>query len=305
MRWSLGPLLLCVPALACAQAAASGPRVAGYVQARETLLSGAGLTATINRARVGVSGTAGQGFFYKVTAELASGGSATTQFATSLRDAYAGWRHGGFSIQAGQFKTPFSGQYVTSLTRVETADRAAVVDALAPKRDIGLMAAAAWGERATVALGVFNGEGQNIGVNRDSSVLLVARVTVRPVGAVTLGADLARYRDSTRYGLEGAVAYVGFGLKAEYLAQHRPAVGRDDWGYYLLATYWLLPDLQLVAEQEDFERPSVPAFVRNTAWAAGANLWAAAGRVRLLAEYVSRAVGPRRGAVVTQLQLEF
>lgn len=61
----------------------------------------------------------------------------------------------------GQFKTPFTPEFITSLTDVETADRSTVVDSIAPKRDIRIMADYAIGPIATLALGVFNGEGQN------------------------------------------------------------------------------------------------------------------------------------------------
>ncbi len=301
-----GSMLVCLVSTAHAQAPGPfGPRIGGYVQARETWRSGAGLTGTINRARVGVTGALTGGWFYAATAELASGDSATTRVESRLRDAYLGWRGGGFAVQAGQYKTPFSAQYLTQLTRVETADRAAVVHGLAPERDIGVMGSYAWKQLATLAVGVFNGRGQNVGANNDSTVLVVGRATVRPVQALTIGANVARYRDSTRYGLDAALAYAGWGLKAEYLWQHRLAVGRDDRGYYVMATYWLLPGLQLLAEQEDFERPAIPTFPRNTAWVAGANLFVPRDHIRLSANYVSRRVGTRTGAVITEAQVQF
>ncbi len=288
-----------------AQTATRGPTVDGYVQGRETWQSGSGLTGAINRARLGVDGTLPDGFSYKLSGELASGGSATTQYSTSLRDAFVRWTRSGFTIWAGQYKTPFSAQFLTPLTHVETADRAAVVDALAPKRDIGVMADYAWRGRATASFGVFNGEGQNIGVNRDSTVLVVGRATVRPVSFVTVGGDVARYRDSLRYGFDAALAWRGWTLKGEYLGQHRLAVGRDDAGWYALGAYEVRPWLQLVAEQEDFRRPAVATFVRNTATTIGANAYLDGDRVRLLANYVSRKIGTRKGSVVTQVQLQF
>ena len=54
-------------------------------------------------------------------------------------------------------------------------------------------------------LGVFNGEGQNITANTDSTLLWVGRATVRPVAYLTIGANVAAYgSDSTRYGLDAA-----------------------------------------------------------------------------------------------------
>ena len=80
-------------------------------------------------------------------------------------------------VQIGQFKTPFTREFITSLAEVETADRAFVVDTLAPKRDIGVMADYAVGGLATFTAGIFNGDGQNVTSNADSSLLGVARAT--------------------------------------------------------------------------------------------------------------------------------
>lgn len=305
IQLSLTALTLMPPSQARAQMPGAGPRVSGYVQARETYLTDVGLTGTINRARVAVDGAVADGFSYKVSVELASGGSATTQFAASLRDAYVRWTRAGLAVSAGQFKTPFSRQFITPLADVETANRAAVVDSLSPKRDIGLMATYDAHDQVAVSLGVFNGEGQNVGTNRDSSVLVVARVTARPVDQLTLGADVARYRDSTRYGFEAGLSQSGLDLRGEYIGQHRLGVGADDTGWLLLAAYRVRPWLQLVAQQEDFQRPSVAASVRDDATTAGVNVELAGGRVRLLADYVSRKIATRTGSLITQFQVKF
>ena len=56
---------------------------------------------------------------------------------------------------------------------------------------------------ATLSGGVFNGEGQNVTGNTDSTVLGVTRLVVRPIPAIALGANVARYfGDSTRYGFD-------------------------------------------------------------------------------------------------------
>ena len=109
-------------------------------------------------------------------------------------------------VQVGQFKTPFTREYLTSLADIETADRATVVDSIAPKRDIGIMADYALSNFATLALGVFNGENINVTANSDSALLWVGAATVRPVAYVTLGGNVASFAgDSTRYGIDLAV----------------------------------------------------------------------------------------------------
>jgi len=126
-------------------------------------------------------------------------------------------------IQAGQFKTPFTREFLTSLADVETADRATVVDSLAPKRDLGVMVDYAIGSVSTLMLGAFNGEGQNVTANTDSTLLWVGRAAVRPIAFVTLGANFASYgSDSTRYGVDAAVEYMGRPIEGV----HRTAPGR-------------------------------------------------------------------------------
>src|SRR5262245_28167955 len=157
----------------------SSPKVTGYIQLRETGQEHVGLTATLNRARIGVEGALPARFSYKVLVQLEAPASGRNPGTPSLRDAYLRWTQAPFSVWFGQFKTPFSREYITSITAIETADRATVVDTLATKRDIGVMADWAIGSYATLAFGVFNGEGQNANSNRDSTVLQIARATLR------------------------------------------------------------------------------------------------------------------------------
>src|SRR5439155_1597461 len=82
-------------------------------------------------------------------------------------------------------------EFVTSLADLEMPNRTMVVDSLAPKRDIGAMVEYGVRKVATVWLGVFNGEGQNVTINRDSSALGVGRLLVHPVPRLALGLDRA------------------------------------------------------------------------------------------------------------------
>lgn len=287
---------------------AQTPRLNGYVQARETYQEGPGLTATLNRVRVGADGSVGEGFSYRVLVEyeVPAGANAAV---VSLRDAYIRWTsRPGLSITAGQFKAPFSREFLTSISAIETADRSAVVDALAPKRDIGLMGEYSWRSTVTLSAGIFNGEGQNQPVNRDSTTMLVSRAAVRILPYLTIAANAARSgEDSTRYGADLAAEYHGALVKIEYLGLKRETVSRDDHGWFALAGYRVLPWVQLVVKREDFERPSLASFSRNRAWTGGVNLDLAAGKVRLTANYVSRKLADAdpTGSAITQLQVRF
>jgi hypothetical protein len=287
----------------------AAPRPFGYIQARETWQDHVGLSATLNRARIGIEGALPSRFSYRVMVELEAPATGRTPAAVGLRDAYVRWSYAPWSLWFGQYKTPFSREYITSITAIETAERATVVDSLATKRDIGVMADLALGPHATLALGLFNGEGQNASGNRDSTVLPIGRATLRPIPQVTLGGSVARYgADSLRYGAEASLEEHGLLVRAEYIGQQRRAIDRDDFGWFVLAGWRAWPWLQLIGKQEDFERPFIGPSRRMRATTAGANLDFPGGRTRLILNFVSRKSGAaltRRDQVIGQLQVRF
>lgn len=290
--------------------AAPSVKLSGYFQARETYQEQVGLTGAVNRARMVASGSLPADLSWRIQGEFRTGSVGTGRASVSLQDAYIRWTRRGVGVQLGQFKTPFTREFVTSLTEVETADRSTAVDSLAPKRDIGLMADYAAGGRATLAIGVFNGEGQNVTANRDSSVLGVGRLTVRPIPYLVLGVNGARYfADSTRYGADAGLESPWVVVRTEYVAQHHDKVDGDDHGGYLLAAVPLRPWLQPVLKYEWFNRPNVAADAeKNRAWTAAINLFPYGRATRLTLEYVSRRVGQpgnRKSQVLAQAQLIF
>lgn len=297
---------------ALSSAQAPGPpavRLSGYIQARETYRDGVGLNGSINRARLTASGGGAKDLTWRIQGEFRTGSVGTGRASVSLQDAYVRYRPGSLGIQAGQFKTPFTREFITSLSDVETADRSTIVDSLAPRRDIGVMVDYAFGADAMVFAGVFNGEGQNLTANADSSLLVVLRATGRPVPYLSLGANVADYGgDSTRYGVDASVEYFGAVLRGEYIVQERDVLEIADKGWYGLTAYRLLPWLQLVAKQEDFRRSAVSGDVRNRATTGGVNVDFPGGKVRLTADYVSRKIGTpgvRRGTLIAQAQVKF
>lgn len=292
-----------------APAPSSGVKFSGYIQARETYQDEAGLTGSINRARLTASGGIATNFTWRISGEFRTG-NAGKGASVALADGYIRWKKKDFGIQAGQFKTPFAREYYTALPDVETADRATVVDSLAPKRDIGVMADYDLRGKAMLQAGVFNGEGQNVTTNKDSTVLGVARLVVRPLKDINVGGSVAMYfGDSTRYGVEANYEGPELTVRGEYVAQARDSLGGDtDKGWYGLAAYFVHKKVQLVAKYEDFSRDAISLQQQNQAWTGGANLFLAGTAVRLTLEYISREVGDpgvRKGTGLAQLQLRF
>ena len=284
------------------------PKWSGYLMVRETYTRDASLTATLHRARIQIEGTLPNRFSYRALTELSAATGARTASAVSLRDAFARWSLAPFAMQAGQFKTPVSREYVLPLTSLEAVEFAAVVDSLAPKRDIGVMAE--WSvPSASLSVGAFNGEGQNASANRDSTMLLIARATWRPIAMLSVGGSVARGDpDSLRYGAEVAAEWRGFAVRAEALGLHRRIRDRDDQGWYALATARVWPTLTLVTRFEEFRRPEFGPRRRLSAATAGVNLDLPGGRTRVLLDVISRRSGAARvqsQTVVGQLQLKF
>jgi hypothetical protein len=320
MRFALAGFTLLVATALHAQTpapstpAAPGPspvKWSGYLQAREVYQSDIGLTSTINRARVTASGGVATGLTWRVQGEFRTGNVGTGKASVSLQDAYIRYASGRWALQAGQFKTPFTREFVTSLTEVETADRATVVDSLAPKRDIGLMGELSAGKVATLSLGAFNAEGQNVTANKDSTVLGVGRLVVRPLPFVALGANVARYfGDSLRYGFDANYEGPKLTLRAEWIAQSRDGIAADDdRGWTGLAGFFVTPSVQAVGKYEWFNRPGVAPAQKNRAWTGALNLYPFNNTAtRLVVEYISREIGDpgvTKGALLAQAQVRF
>jgi phosphate-selective porin O/P len=298
------------PAASPQPAAAPTFKLSGYLQAREMWQEDVGLTGSINRARLAASGIAARSVTYRLQGEFRTGSVGSGKASVSLQDAYIRFSRESWGLQVGQFKTPFTREFITSLADLETADRATVVDSLAPKRDIGFMGEYGIAKVATVYAGVFNGEGQNVTANRDSTMLGVGRVVVRPVPHVSLGVNAARYfADSTRYGADANYEDERIAVRGEYVGQAHDGVSApDDHGWYVLGAYVARPEVQLVAKYETFERPAASDQQKSRAWTAGANFFPFGRATRLTFEYISRKVGHpgrRTGQLLSQAQVKF
>jgi hypothetical protein len=107
--------------------------------------------------------------------------------------------------------------------------------------------------------------------------------------------------------VDAAVEYMGAAFEGEYSA----APGRrhaDDDGWYAQGTYRVLPWVQLVLKQEDFRRSEISEALHNRATTGGVNVEFGGGKVRLLADYVSRKIGTPgtcKSQLITQAQVKF
>lgn len=131
-------------------------------------------TEAVDRARLGVTATFYRVFQLKLENDFTS--------SNGLRDAYFVFRPAPvFSLQAGQFKIPFSYEQLLSKRYIDFVERSAVVNStMNPSRDIGVMAFGALaGERLQYQLAVMNGSGQNTS-DDDGDKDLIGRLVVAP-----------------------------------------------------------------------------------------------------------------------------
>lgn len=289
----------------------AAPRLGGYIQARELAQERVGVTTYLNRARFSIDGALPSRFTYRLLTELEASAGARSLATVSLREATIKWSPAPFTVTAGEFKTPFTREYLIPVSALELADLATVVDSLAPKYDVGIMGEYALGTLATISAGVFNGEGANAIANRDSNAMLVARIAARPLPQLSVGASGTRDgADSLRWGVDGSAQSLGGVVRAEYVLKHRRARAHDldDRGWYVFESFRATPRLQLVARQEDFRRPARGLASRLRGSAYGANVELAPNRVRLLLEFSRRISGKaqtRADAFLGQLQVQF
>jgi phosphate-selective porin OprO/OprP len=99
-----------------------------------------------------------------------------------MTDGFVMWsRHVGLTVRAGQFKTPFGHEQLTGDPVLFTIERSLANDRLTMSRQVGVQVAGALAQkRFNYALGLFNGNGVNNGVNDGEDFLYVARLTGVP-----------------------------------------------------------------------------------------------------------------------------
>lgn len=276
--------LACATPLVAQYATPGPPRFAGYVQARFQAI-GDSATFLLRRARIGAQGTLTPWATFKAQAELRSGGTGATAATVSATDLYIALAHGHWTGVAGQFKTPFSREFILSSGVLEIADRPIVVDALVPNRDVGMMAQWERAGRVTLQGGLFNGEGINRARNSDNRLLYIGRLIVTPLKGVDVGGAVAAASDSTRLDAELSARRGRWTLRAEYLQRHRDPPADEARGWYTLAAYTARPQrLQLVGRAEQFDPSSAPGN-RSTAYTGGLQCFFRGDDLKLLASY--------------------
>jgi hypothetical protein len=284
-------------------------RFGGYVSARGTERSDTA-TFVVNRARVTASVLPAPFAALRLQVDYAATGRTTgdTVPAIVLTDAFVqlvpsepegGARLAHAALLVGQFRTPFSLEFLTPFSLLQTANRSQAVDRLSTRRDIGVLGQVALGGAARVTGAVINGEGPNRLVNSDGREMAMGRVTVFPLARLALSAKYLGEGGDHRWGYDGRWMGRSAIIEGEFIARRGPlsaATTTDASGGYVLASYKVLSWLQPVVKWERLRdvRTTGAATTQSrlTYTTLGINLVSAGERIRLLVDGIFKSERP-------------
>ncbi|HHP7238239.1 MAG TPA: porin [Longibacter sp.] len=179
-------------------------------------------------------------------------------------------------ISAGLFKSPFSRSHLISRPVLPFSERPVAVDAIAPRRQVGMsarvQAPSGW---FSLTGGIFNGNGRTVTPNDNQHFLYVGRATLRPKvagGLLSIAGNIALSIDEsvrlgalspsfsgtrTVYGADASYVRGRWLLAVEGLmAELDPAPGEDQistGGYVIGGVPLFSESLQLVSRYQRFD----------------------------------------------------
>jgi hypothetical protein len=280
-------------------------RLGGYVSVRQTLRRDT-LTAVVNRARLTAQVLPAPFAALRVQVDFTATGlsRADTVPAILLTDAFIQLvppatlsAHGPHALRpaliVGQFRTPFSLEFLTPFSLMQTANRSQPIDRHTTRRDIGVLGQLAVGQAVTVTGALVNGEGSNRLTNPDGREMAIGRLTVFPLARLAVSAKYLGQGIDHRWGYDARWIDHGVTMEGEYLARRGPFNGTttvDARGGYVLASYRVRPWLQPVAKWEQLRDTRTTGASSTTTsltyTTAGLNLLSRGESIRLLLDAV-------------------
>jgi len=128
-----------------------------------------------------------------------------------------------FVLSAGQFKAPFSKEYLTSAANIDFVNRAQATAILSPRREIGFQLSGKFADDLLeYRAGIFNGNGPNKSFNDNNSFLYVGRIAATPQTKnskyeIGLNAGYSSDSDGSIFSksFEGKKTFIGGDFRAE------------------------------------------------------------------------------------------
>lgn len=157
-------------------------KVSGYIQARYTMDKDEVNDFQAKRARGKFSGNVSEKIKYSLLFDFID-----DKHGSNLADAYIDVNYlPQAKVRMGQFKTPFSMEYLTSSTKWDTVELAQVVSKLGSKRDIGIQISGDVSPLVEYTVGVFNGTGSNA-AEENKRKDIIAHGVIKPLKGLLLG----------------------------------------------------------------------------------------------------------------------
>jgi len=300
-------------------------KLSGYASVRTTLRDDT-TTTTVNRARITVQALPVPFAGVRIQGDLSAVGRTTadTVPAFSLTDAYVQIipPDSGRMVKllrpalvVGQFRTPFSLEYLTPFSQVLTVNRSQAVDRLSTRRDIGALGQFSLDRFAKLTGAVVGGEGANR-TTSDGRHMLVGRITVFPHSSVGVSAKWLGQDNDHRWGYDARWIAPGARVVVEGEVIKRtgpvsPTTATDASAGYLLAAFkvlpWLQPAVRWERLHETLTTSSTARDLRLTWITYGVNLLAPQERLRLQLNWIAKSERPvnRSDELVAQLQAIF
>ncbi len=283
-------------------------RLGGYVSIRETIRRDSS-TFNVNQARITVTVAPADFATVKLQGNLAALGRSTgdtipgfvvtdayVQLAPPNERAIGGIRP---TVILGQFKAPFSLEYLTGFSLLQTAGRSQVVEQLAVRRDVGVMAHFAFRNLATLAGTIVNGEGPNSLRNANGKQLAAGRLTVMPAPSLAVAGKWAGEGADHRWGYDVRWMMNGLVLEGERIERRAPisaGIAQRAAGRYLMASYRVGRHLQPVVKWEQMRDARTEAGVTSEArltWTTyGLNVVSGAEAIRFQANWIVKRERP-------------
>ncbi len=273
-------------------AAAPGPvKLSGYAQVLSTTQSAGIDGLSLGRTRLALSGDVTKKLKFKLEVEALK--------SPAVIDAQIDWTPAAAAgLRFGQFKVPFSLENLTSTPDLDLIHLSQAVARLAPGQDIGSsgrdIGAVATGKASIFEyfLGGFNGAGINKADNNGQKDV-AARLVVRPVAGLSLGASLydGRYSATAgaapvtrdRTGLEAAWVTPAVSLRAEIIRARDADIRKQGW-YAQAGCFLVAKKIQAVVRYDSLDINRAAASDRVDVAAAGLN-WIILGRTKLQINY--------------------
>jgi Phosphate-selective porin O and P len=308
------------------------PRLGGYISVRGTERNDS-TGFIINRARLTVMAAPRSFLAVRVQGDFSGQQSGrlrtdSTVSGFTLTDAYVQlsppdsvWHHPKIkpALILGQFKQPFSLEYLTSFAYLKTANRSQAVDNLTPKRDIGAMGEVRWSRYISLAAALTNGKGPNststVAASSVGREFVTGRLTVTPLPGLAFAGELANQGNDHLWGYDGRFLWRRLSVEAEDIHRKHPLTDAGDLhaggGYFLIAYKvrpWLEPVYKWDRYWETRTSPAQSSYLHSTWNTVGVNLLTREESLRVQLDWVIKSEKPapvRNDEVLAQVIANF